>query len=74
MKSELFHEYDVICYLFIFCSQYTEEKLGHAEKTELDAHFENLLQRAEKTREWTERIIGQTESVLQPNPSQYLQL
>ncbi len=50
--------------------QYTEEKLGQAEKTELDAHFENLLQRADKTKEWTERIIAQTESVLQPNPSE----
>lgn len=44
--------------------------LGQAEKTELDAHLENLLQRAEKTKVWTERILKQTESVLQPNPSE----
>ena len=49
--------------------QYTEEKFGHADKTELDAHFENLLQRADNTRQWTESILSQTESVLQPNPS-----
>nr|XP_011413113.1 endophilin-B1 isoform X2 [Crassostrea gigas] len=49
--------------------QFTEEKLGSAEKTELDAHFENLLQRADKTKAWTEKILKQTESVLQPNPN-----
>ncbi|ELT91502.1 hypothetical protein CAPTEDRAFT_172037 [Capitella teleta] len=55
--------------LFNRAKQYTEEKLGHAEKTELDAHFENLLQRADKTRAWTERILRNTEAVLQPNPT-----
>ncbi|XP_071947259.1 endophilin-B1-like isoform X2 [Antedon mediterranea] len=49
--------------------QYTEEKLGSAEKTELDAHFENLQQRADRTRIWTEKIVGRTEAVLQPNPN-----
>ncbi|XP_078327003.1 endophilin-B1-like isoform X2 [Crassostrea virginica] len=49
--------------------QFTEEKLGSAEKTELDAHFENLLQRADKTKVWTEKILKQTEGVLQPNPN-----
>ncbi|XP_061169835.1 endophilin-B1-like isoform X3 [Saccostrea echinata] len=49
--------------------QFTEEKLGSAEKTELDAHFENLLQRADKTKLWTEKILKQTECVLQPNPN-----
>ena len=58
--------------LFFFCFQYTGEKLGGAEKTELDAHFENLLQRADSTRQWTERILAQTETLLQPNPSKYL--
>lgn len=55
--------------LILFPLQFTEEKLGSAEKTELDAHFENLLQRADKTKAWTEKILKQTESVLQPNPS-----
>ncbi|XP_069774513.1 endophilin-B2-like isoform X6 [Narcine bancroftii] len=49
--------------------QYTEEKLGQAEKTELDAHFENLLSRADSTKNWTEKILRQTEVLLQPNPS-----
>ncbi|XP_076211214.1 endophilin-B2 isoform X3 [Aptenodytes patagonicus] len=49
--------------------QFTEEKLGQAEKTELDAHFENLLARADFTKNWTEKILRQTEVLLQPNPS-----
>ncbi|XP_006818767.1 endophilin-B1-like [Saccoglossus kowalevskii] len=55
--------------LFTRAKQYTEEKLGSAEKTEYDAHFENLMQRAERTRRWTELIVQQTETVLQPNPN-----
>lgn len=49
--------------------QFTEEKLGQAEKTELDAHLENLLSKAECTKLWTEKIMKQTEVLLQPNPS-----
>lgn len=49
--------------------QYTEEKLGSAEKTELDANFENLMSRADSTKNWTEKIFRQTEVLLQPNPS-----
>ncbi|XP_068012144.1 endophilin-B2 isoform X2 [Melanerpes formicivorus] len=49
--------------------QFTEEKLGQAERTELDAHFENLLARADCTKTWTEKILRQTEVLLQPNPS-----
>ncbi|XP_022069015.1 endophilin-B2 isoform X3 [Acanthochromis polyacanthus] len=48
--------------------QFTEEKLGQAEKTELDAHFENLMSRADCTKHWTEKIFRQTEVLLQPNP------
>jgi endophilin-B len=53
--------------------QYTEEKLGQAEKTEMDAHFENMMQRAEHTRVFTEKILSATEAVLQPNPTQRLE-
>lgn len=49
--------------------QFTEEKLGQAEKTELDAHLENLLAKAESTKVWTEKIMKQTEVLLQPNPN-----
>uniref|UniRef100_A0A2K6K918 Endophilin-B1 n=1 Tax=Rhinopithecus bieti TaxID=61621 RepID=A0A2K6K918_RHIBE len=52
--------------------QFTEEKLGQAEKTELDAHLENLLSKAECTKIWTEKIMKQTEVLLQPNPSNAL--
>ncbi|KAB5535971.1 hypothetical protein PHYPO_G00123970 [Pangasianodon hypophthalmus] len=49
--------------------QFTEEKLGQAERTELDAHLENLLSKAESTKHWTEKIMKQTEVLLQPNPN-----
>ncbi|XP_040914619.1 endophilin-B2-like isoform X2 [Toxotes jaculatrix] len=49
--------------------QFTEEKLGQAEKTELDPHLENLITRADGTKNWTEKILRQTEALLQPNPS-----
>ncbi|XP_009863057.1 PREDICTED: endophilin-B1 [Apaloderma vittatum] len=49
--------------------RFTEEKLGQAEKTELDAHLENLLSKAECTKLWTEKIMKQTEVLLQPNPN-----
>ncbi|XP_068616709.1 endophilin-B2-like isoform X1 [Brachionichthys hirsutus] len=48
--------------------QFTEEKLGQAEKTELDAHLENLMIRADSTKHWTEKVFRQTEVLLQPNP------
>ena len=51
-------------------SHVTEEKFGQAEKTELDAHFESLLARADSTKNWTEKILRQTEVLLQPNPSE----
>ena len=49
--------------------QFTEEILGQAEKSELDPGLEGLLAKADKTKQWTERMLRQTESVLQPNPS-----
>ncbi|XP_041666068.1 endophilin-B2-like isoform X2 [Cheilinus undulatus] len=49
--------------------QFTEEKLGQAEKTELDAHLENLISRGDSTKNWTEKILRQSEVLLQPNPS-----
>lgn len=46
----------------------TEEKLGTSEKTNLDTHFENLWERADTTKNWTEKIVRNTEAVLIPNP------
>ncbi|KAM8917567.1 endophilin-B1-like [Spinachia spinachia] len=47
--------------------QYTEESLGHAEKTEVDAGLEELLDRVDTTKRRTDLIISQTEVLLQPN-------
>uniref|UniRef100_T1JPH5 Uncharacterized protein n=1 Tax=Strigamia maritima TaxID=126957 RepID=T1JPH5_STRMM len=49
--------------------QYTEEKFGKTEKTELDAHFENLAQRSDQTKLWSEKLLARIEGVLTPNPS-----
>ncbi|XP_039480850.1 endophilin-B1 isoform X2 [Drosophila santomea] len=48
--------------------QLTEEKLGTTERTEYDLHFQNLAERADLTKTWTEKIVRDTESVLIPNP------
>ncbi|CAB3370093.1 Hypothetical predicted protein [Cloeon dipterum] len=48
--------------------QLTEEKLGTSERTELDSHFENLLERSDATKMWTEKLLKNTEAVLTPNP------
>ncbi|XP_018321950.1 endophilin-B1 isoform X1 [Agrilus planipennis] len=48
--------------------QYAEEKLGTSERTELDGHFENLWNRANTTKNCTEKILRDVESVLIPNP------
>uniref|UniRef100_A0A4W3K4V8 Endophilin-B1 n=1 Tax=Callorhinchus milii TaxID=7868 RepID=A0A4W3K4V8_CALMI len=63
--------FSFLCFFFMSppTPQFTEEKLGQAEVTELDAHFENLLSRADSTKNWTEKILRQTEVLLQPNPS-----
>lgn len=67
MMSILFNNFLMVINIAILF-QLTEEKLGTAEKTELDAHFENLSDRAEVTKQWTEKIVWKTESVLIPNP------
>ncbi|GBP12385.1 Endophilin-B1 [Eumeta japonica] len=48
--------------------QFTEEKLGTSEKTELDTHYENLALRSETYKQWTEKIVRDTETVLTPHP------
>ena len=53
------------------CLQYTEEQFGKSEKTEFDARFESLAERADKTKLWAERMSAQTELLLQPNPGNY---
>ncbi|XP_039993028.1 endophilin-B1-like isoform X2 [Xiphias gladius] len=48
--------------------QYTGESIGQADKTELDPGLEELLARADATKTCTDKIISQTEVLLQPNP------
>jgi endophilin-B len=55
--------------LFNRAKQFTAEKLGGAEKTEYDESFKGMLDRADKTKTWTEKIVKQTECFLQPNPA-----
>lgn len=55
--------------LFNRAKQFTEEMLGQAEKSELDPELDGLLTKADKTKQWTEKMLRQTESVLQPNPN-----
>nr|XP_053651673.1 endophilin-B2-like [Cherax quadricarinatus] len=57
-----------IKYLCFYNFQYTEEKIGSAEKTELDGHFESLSHQADSARHWTEKMLVGAESVLIPNP------
>ncbi|XP_042356916.1 endophilin-B1-like [Plectropomus leopardus] len=47
--------------------QYTEESIGQADKTELEPGLEELLTRVDATKTWTDKIISQTEVLLQPN-------
>uniref|UniRef100_A0AC35UFY8 BAR domain-containing protein n=1 Tax=Rhabditophanes sp. KR3021 TaxID=114890 RepID=A0AC35UFY8_9BILA len=54
---------------FTRAKQYTEETFLKAERTELDANFESLLGRADKTEEHTKKLLSCLENYLQPNPS-----
>jgi len=47
--------------------QYTEESLGHGEKTELDPGLGELFARVDATKTWSDQMISQTEVLLQPN-------
>lgn len=54
--------------------QFTEEKLGQAiDRTEFDEQFEQMLARADRTKQWTERLTSHVETVLQPNPNERLE-
>ena len=56
-------------YFYVVCVQLTEEKLGQSEKTmaDFDQNFENLSARGDRARQWTEKIVRQTEVVLRPS-------
>jgi endophilin-B len=48
--------------------QFTEERLGKAERTENDPQFETLAKRSEMVKGYTEKMVKNTEAVLVPNP------
>lgn len=54
--------------LFNRAKQLTEEKLLHAEKTELDPNIEHLLHKADRAEEQTRKLLSALEAYLQPNP------
>jgi len=57
---------------YIFLSfQFTEEKLGKAERTENDPHYEILARRADKIKSYTEKLVKDGEAVLVPNPGKF---
>uniref|UniRef100_A0A1W7RAL7 Endophilin-B1 n=1 Tax=Hadrurus spadix TaxID=141984 RepID=A0A1W7RAL7_9SCOR len=55
--------------VFTRAKQYTQEVLGTSEKTALDKSFEELVEKCEKTRISTEKILDKVETILQPNPN-----
>lgn len=55
--------------VFNRAKQYTEEKLGKAERTELDPHFMMLEKKTDNTKGYTERLVKDTDAVLVPNPA-----
>lgn len=54
--------------LFTRAVQFTEEKLGTSEKTELDGQLETLQKRCDTTKLWTEKLVRDVDQVLTPNP------
>uniref|UniRef100_H3DQ42 BAR domain-containing protein n=1 Tax=Tetraodon nigroviridis TaxID=99883 RepID=H3DQ42_TETNG len=53
--------------------QYTGETLGQADRTELEPGLEELLALADATKTSTDKILSQTEVLLQPNPGTRLE-
>lgn len=55
--------------LFNRAVQFTSEQIVGGEKTEFDAQLANLIKAADQTKDWTEKIVSQAETLLQPNPA-----
>lgn len=58
--------------MFSRAKQFTEERLGKAERTENDPSFENLAKKTDKVKGYTEKLVKNTEAVLVPNPGKSL--
>jgi len=59
--------------MFNRAKQFTEEKMGKAERTENDVAFESLAKRSDKIKGYTEKLVKNTEAVLVPNPAARLE-
>ena len=57
----------------MFNFKWTGESLGASEKTIYDVGMEALIKRSDSTKNLTEKIINNTEAVLQPNPQERLE-
>ena len=55
--------------MFNRAKQFTEERLGKAERTENDPAFESLSKRTDKIKGYTEKLVKNSEAVLVPNPA-----
>ena len=51
--------------------QYTEERMGKAERTEMDPHIVMLEKKTENTKNYTERIKNNATAVILPNPGDH---
>lgn len=63
------HISDEASVMYSRAKQFTEEKLGKAERTDLDPHFEDLGRKTDKVKTYTEKLVKDTEAVLVPNPA-----
>jgi len=56
--------------VFNRAKQYTEERMGKAERTEMDPHIVMLEKKTENTKNYTTRIKDNATAVILPNPAQ----
>ena len=56
--------------VFNRAKQYTEEKLGKAERTQLDPHLVVLETKTDNMKNLTEKIKNNSAAVLVPNPGE----
>jgi hypothetical protein len=55
--------------LMYYCiEKMTEEAIYSSEKTHLDPQLEDMCKQADEAKNWTIKIIKDTETVLTPNP------
>jgi len=67
------HISDEASVIYNRAKQFTEEKMGRAERTENDPQFGILSDKTDTTKNYTEKIVKDTEAVLVPNPAARLE-